>query len=429
MIGEELWNERFGSDPSLVGKPIRLDGAVVHRRRHRAARARHPARRAGDSLAGVGPDALLAERAVQRRSNYLYALGRLAPGATRQTAHAELVTLFDGIVAANPAAARRAGEGAVARRRRRCAACESRCCCCSAPCAWCCSSAATNVASLLLARAVQRRRELAIRSALGGSRRQLMRPVLEREPRDDDRRARARAGARVGGRSHDRRARGRSAAAARGPSRWTFASSRSPIALAALVAIVCGGLPAWRSAAVDPQDALRDGRGGGTSRAHHRVLRTLVVAEVALSLVLLVGAGLVLKGFAQLMSRDPGFDPEPILTLQDDDLARALSRWQLGAALPRARRSRRSTQIPGVDAAVIDHPHPVRQLGLELQHSIRGPAGRRPCVACRSPRTVSSTPEFFQVTKQRLDCRPLARTAGRRSPGIASSGASSTRRS
>src|SRR6202034_1388182 len=53
----------------------------------------------------------------------------------------------------------------------------------------------------------------------------------------------------------------------------------------------------------------------GASRAQHRALSALVIGEVALSLVLLIGASLVLRGFSTLVNRDPGFDPRPVLTL------------------------------------------------------------------------------------------------------------------
>jgi predicted permease len=172
------------------------------------------------------------------------------------------------------------------------------------------------------------------------------------------------------------------------------------IALAVLVALVCGGLPAWRSSAVDPQDALRDGRGGGTSRAHHRVLQSLVVAEVALSLMLLLGAGLVLKGFASLMGRDPGFDPEPILTLQTTISPQrypdgnTVQRF-LEPALEKVR------AIPGVEAAASISLIPYDNWGWNFNIRYEGQPGDDPT---RLPLTENrvATPEFFQVTKQKL---------------------------
>ena len=398
VIGEELWNERFGGDPSLVGKPIRLDGesftvvgiaprelGIPHGSQVIRSQVWIPMRFSPNELA-------------QRRSNYLYALGRLAPGATTQSAHAELVRIFDGIVAANPAvrgeqvrALSLVGEGVRSVRK---------------PLLLLFGAvgmvlliAATNVASLLLARSVQRRRELAVRSALGASRRQLMRPVLSESLVMTAiglllGLGLAWAGVRTIG----------TLAAARLPQLVGLSVDYRVIAfaivLAAVVALVCGGLPAWRSAAVDPQDALRDGRGGGTSRAHHRVLRTLVIAEVALSLILLIGAGLVLKGFTQLMARDPGFDPEPILTLQTTI---SPDRYPDGNTVQRFLEPalQKIREVPGVDNAAAISLIPYENWGWNFNIRYEGVPGDD---QTRLPMTENRviTPEFFQVTKQRL---------------------------
>ena len=398
VISEELWNERFGRDASLVGKSIRLDGeaytvvgitprelGIPHGAQVIRSEVWVPMRFAPNELA-------------QRRSNYLLALGRLAPAATLQSAHAELVRIFDGVVAAHPVlrgeqvrALSLVGEGVRSVRRPLLLLFGA---------VWMVLLiAATNVASLLLARAVQRRRELAIRSALGGNRGQLMRPVLSES-------LVMTAIGLIGGLA---------LAWAGVKTIGALASARLPqllglsvdfrviafaVALAAVVAIVCGGFPAWRSANVDPQDALRDGRGGGTSRAHHRVLRTLVIVEVALSLVLLVGAGLVLKGFSRLMSRDPGFDPEPILTLQ---ATISPERYPDGSSVHRFLEPaiEKIRAIPGVDAAASISLIPYDNWGWNFNIRYEGQPGtdqtRLPMVENRV-----ATPEFFAVTKQRL---------------------------
>ena len=398
VIGEELWNERFGSDPSVVGKPVRLSGEsyTVVGIAPRELGIPHGAQVIRSQV--WVPMRFTPNELSQRRSNYLLALGRLAPSATRETAHAELVRVFDGIVAANPSlrgeqvrALALVGEGVRSVRKPLLLLFGAVC--------MVLLIAATNVASLLLARAVQRRRELAIRSALGGSRRQLMRPVLSESLVMTIiglalGLALAWAGVRTIG----------SLAAARLPQlvglSVDFRVIAFAIALAAIVAIVCGGVPAWRSAAVDPQDALRDGRGGGTSRAHHRVLRSLVVAEVALSLVLLLGAGLVLKGFAQLVSRDPGFDPEPILTLQ---ATISPERYPDGSSVQRFLEPslEKIHAIPGVDAASSISLIPYDNWGWNFNIRYEGQPGDDPT---RLPITENRviTPEFFQVTKQRL---------------------------
>jgi putative ABC transport system permease protein len=398
VIGEDLWNARFGSDPSLVGKPIRLDGesftvvgiaprelGIPHGAQVIRAQVWVPMRFSPNEL-------------TQRRSNYLFALGRLAPGASTQSAHAELVRIFDGIATANPQlrgeqvrALSLVGEGVRTVRK---------------PLLLLFGAvgmvlfiAATNVASLLLARSVQRRRELAVRSALGGSRRQLMRPVLSESLVMTAiglllGLGLAWAGVRTIG----------ALAAVRLPQLIGLSVDYRVVAfaivLAAVVALVCGGLPAWRSAAVDPQDALRDGRSGGTSRAHHRVLRSLVVAEVALSLILLIGAGLVLKGFTRLIARDPGFDPDPILTLQTTI---SPDRYPDGNTVQRFLEPalQKIRELPGVDNAASITLIPYANWGWNFNIRYEGQPGDDPT---RLPITENRviTPEFFQVTKQRL---------------------------
>jgi predicted permease len=398
IIGEELWRERFGGDPAILDKPIRLDGqayAVVgvapqglgipHGSQVLRSQVWVPMRFSPDELS-------------QRRSNFLLALGRLAPGATLQSAHAELVRIFDGVVAANPIlrgeqvrALSLVGEGVRGVRKPLLLLFGAVC--------MVLLIAATNVASLLLARSVQRRRELAIRSALGGTRGQLMRPVLSESL------VMTAVGllaglllAWIGVRTIG------SLAAARLPQlaglSVDYRVIAFAVALAVLVAAVCGGLPAWRSSAVDPQDSLRDGRGGGTSRAHHRVLQTLVIAEVALSLMLLLGAGLVLKGFASLMGRDPGFDPEPILTLQTTI---SPQRYPDGNTVQRFLEPAidKIRAIPGVEAAGSISLIPYDNWGWNFNIRYEGQPGDDPTRLPMAENRVA-TPDFFQVTKQKL---------------------------
>jgi putative ABC transport system permease protein len=398
VIGEELWRERFGGDASLVGKTIRLDGqaymvvgiaprgmGIPHGSQVFRSQVWKPMRFTPDELS-------------QRRSSFLSVLGRLAPGATAQSAHAELVRIFDGVVAANPVlrgeqvrALALVGEGVRSVRTPLLLLFGAVC--------MVLLIAATNVASLLLARSVQRRRELAIRSALGGTRGQLMRPVLSESL------VMTAIGflagltlAWIGVRTIG------SVAAVRLPQlaglSVDYRVVAFALALAVIVAVACGGLPAWRSSAVDPQDSLRDGRGGGTSRAHHRVLRSLVVAEVSLSLVLLLGAGLVIKGFASLIGRDPGFDPNPILTLQTTI---SPQRYPDGNTVERFLEPalEKIRAIPGVDAAASISLIPYDNWGWNFNIRYEGQPGDDPTRLPMAENRVAS-PEFFNVTKQKL---------------------------
>ncbi|HJU64855.1 MAG TPA: ABC transporter permease [Gemmatimonadaceae bacterium] len=398
VMSEELWRERFGADPAVVGSTIRLDGephTVVGIAPRRLTVPHGPFVVRSELWV---PMRFSAEELGRRRSNYLLVMGRLARGASVETAQAELVRIFSGLVEAYP---QLRGEGVRVRPLQAEAQREVR-----TPLLLMLGAvvmvlliAATNVASLLLARGVQRRRENAVRTALGGSRAQVMRPVL----------IESLVLTAVG------LALGLVLAVAGVRTIGVLAARRLPqldglavdlrivalaVVLSVVVAVLCGALPAWRSASVDPQEALRGGRGGGASRTHHRSLSALVVAEVALSLVLLIGAGLTLKGFARLLREDPGFDPQRILTLAATvspggyPEGSAVRRF-LEPALERIR------QVPGVEAAAFITVMPYRNWGWNFNVRYEGQPGddptQRPLVENRV-----ITPEFFRVTGQRL---------------------------
>ncbi|HMF98773.1 MAG TPA: ABC transporter permease [Vicinamibacterales bacterium] len=171
--------------------------------------------------------------------------------------------------------------------------------------------ACANVANLLLARATARRRELAIRTALGATRHRVARQLLTESL------VLAIAGAALGlaiARSLDAVFVARIAdQLPRADQIHLDASVLGFTALVALGASFLFGLaPALRGARADLNDALKEGDRGNTSRQH--LLPALVVVEVALGLVLTVSAGLMIRTMSQLWSVNPGFDPQQVLT-------------------------------------------------------------------------------------------------------------------
>src|SRR5690606_29535744 len=174
--------------------------------------------------------------------------------------------------------------------------------------------ACANLANLLLARAGARRRELAVRAALGAGRGELARGVLTE----------ALVIALAGG------ALGVALAWLAVPLLMSLAPGIVPshaepgvnlqvvlVSLAASVATVLGfaAWPAWRAGRAHPGGALQEeGRAGAGGRDRARARAVLVVAEVALSLTLLVGAGLLIESLRQLGRIDPGVDLEHVLT-------------------------------------------------------------------------------------------------------------------
>jgi len=172
--------------------------------------------------------------------------------------------------------------------------------------------ACVNVANLSLVRSTQRARELAVRVALGASRGDLIRNSLAESSLI------ALAGTLAGFVL----------------SQWSteFALSRAPhlprggevatdavvfsfaIALCAVTTILFGSLPAWQSTRIDPLAALNAGSRGNTDTLRSgRIRSTLIAAEVALGVVLVVGSGLLLRSFHQVMNVPRGFDEHDVM--------------------------------------------------------------------------------------------------------------------
>ena len=176
--------------------------------------------------------------------------------------------------------------------------------------------ACANLANLLLVRAAGRRREFGVRMALGAARRTMLRQLL----------VESLALSAVGG------ALGLCLAVvlvnvakailpeAAGLPRLNEIAIHWPVAALALLLIagtgvVCGLAPALASMKADVLDALRDGgQGAGQGRSQHRLRSVLVMVEVALTMLLLVGSGLLLRSFAKMLATDPGFEAEHVLT-------------------------------------------------------------------------------------------------------------------
>lgn len=398
VLSDAFWRSHFGADPSVVGRTINVDGkpTTVVGIAPPDFRVPHGARVLKGDL--WTPIRFTPQQLSQRGNNMLFMLGRLAPGATIASAQSELRSLFAQLVAANPQlrsenlrVAQLGGENAQAVRKPLLLLLGA--------VAMVLLIAATNVAAMLLARGVERRREMAVRVALGAGRWHAMRPALVESLLITA------VGAAIGF--------GLAWIGVR--SIGALAASRLPqlaglhidarvvafgIALAIVVGIACGIVPAVRGASVDPQDALRGGRGAGGGREHHRAFRALVAGEIALSLVLLIGAGLVLKAFASLIGNDPGFETAHVLTM---DLTVASARYPDATSVRRFLEPAfdRIAALPGVESVGSISAMPYEVWGINSNIWYEGQAAteptRMPLVEFRY-----ATPGFFRVTGQRL---------------------------
>ncbi|HTI64145.1 MAG TPA: ABC transporter permease [Gemmatimonadaceae bacterium] len=398
VLSDEFWRSKFGADPGIVGRTVDIDGSPTTIVGVTLPRFRIP--HGGRVLSGDVwiPIRFTPKRLAQRGNNSLLMLGRLTRGATPASAQAELRGLFAGLVKQYPQlkgenlrVAPLVAEGAQAVRQPLLLLFGAVC--------MVLLIAATNVAALLLARGVHRQREMAVRTALGATRWHVMRPALVESMLIGV----------VGTLA------GFAVAIAGVKTIGALAAARMPqlagltidgrviafgIAVAVVVSLACGGAPAWRNAAIDPQDALRGGRGGGSGREHHRALRGLVVSEIALSLVLLIGAGLMLRAFAGLLGKDPGFETTHVLTL---DVTVASARYPNGTSVRRFLDPALDAvrRVPGVQSAGSINLLPYVDWGWNSNIRYEGmPADdptRMPLVEQRR-----ATPGFFAVTGQRL---------------------------
>ena len=236
--------------------------------------------------------------------------------------------------------------------------------------------ACVNVANLLLARSAARERELSMRTALGARRGRLVRQMLTESL----------ALAAAGGVA------GLAVAALCHRGLVALVGDRIPVPrleqvtldlpvvaftmiTALATGILFGLVPAFVSTSHAP-DALREGGRHGGGRRLHRVLSALVVAEVALSLVLLAGAGLLMRSFVKLQGVDPGFRADGVLTAGvplpqplRHRQGRQFFRRRAVAAVGAARRRARGRGLVPADAGIV-HRH-------ELLARRSGQAGRR----------------------------------------------------
>jgi putative ABC transport system permease protein len=179
--------------------------------------------------------------------------------------------------------------------------------------------ACANVANLMLARAAGRTKEIAVRLALGASRWHIMRQLLTESI----------ILAIIGGSAGILLALwGTDTMKAAMPGEtvryiigWKNIGINITVlgytlALSVLVGVIFGLAPAWQASKPDLNETLKEGGGKATASGHHRLRSILVVAEVALSLLLLVGAGLMMKSFWHILNTNPGFNGDNVLTMQ-----------------------------------------------------------------------------------------------------------------
>ena len=390
VLSDALWRRDFAADSSIVGKNILLGGENYLVVGIMPPGFQFPSR----STQLWTPLDLTQQQLTNRDEHFLQVLGRLKSGVTLGEAQADLSTIARRIEQQYPDIQTGRGVLLIPLQEEMVRFARPALLMLLAAVGFVLLIACTNVANLLLARAAARRREIAIRNALGAGRWRLIQQFLTESVLlfllggtlglivanwgvDALRAWASRLLPRVSEVGLD----------------WRVVGFT--LLLSFLTGIVFGLAPALQSSRTDVQAALKEGGNAGGTTQRNWVRSFLVVVEIASALVLLIGAGLLIKSFARLQQTDAGFKSDNVLTA--------------AVTLPTAKYStpqsktifyqevlEKVSALPGVESAGFVNLIPVQQAGYNGKFWVEGQGdygqGREPIAEYRA-----ATPDYFRT--------------------------------
>jgi predicted permease len=396
ILSHRLWRRRFGGNPAVVGKTLVMNGKPY-------------------LIAGVMPEEFLLDQRFELWTAWKFAgndasdrgarttcIARLRPGATVQQAKVESAAVLRDIASAD--AAKGWGVSVAPLAEQLTARVRGSLLVSLGAVAFVLLIACLNVANLLLARASGRSREIAVRAALGAGRLRVIRQMLTESV------LLALAGGALGLALGTW---GAKAIPALFPERMPVPRLDQTrldaqvfwftVALTIATGIVFGLIPALHATRGSLVDGLREGARGSSGGAGSRVRSVLVVAETALSLILLAGAGLMLRSFDRLMNVDPGFRGEQALTMRVP-LPTSIREPRQQAAYYE-RMLERLRVLPGVNSAGLISPLPLAGVdanGTFAREGRPAPPGERQMVKLRVVSTGYFRAMGLQLTHGRV---------------------------
>jgi predicted permease len=355
VLSYGLWREHFAGDPGVVGRTIALNSKKYTIVGVMPASFRFPFQTTQMWI----PLDMDGKSLRTRGSHWANAIGRLKPGVALETARADLKLIAARLEKTYPDSNDKVGAAAVALHDDLVADSRGSLLIMLSAVGLVLLIACGNVANLLLSRAVARQKEMAVRSALGAARARLLRQLLTESLLLSV----------SGGAMGLLVAWGVVALVSRAkilalPQFNIIQLNGEVLAFTFTLAVVTGVLfgliPALRTSRPDMHEELKGGAGSSISPGKRRrfTSNVLVVGEIALSLLLLISAGLLLKDLARLRNADIGVRPRGVFTaavrLPETQYKTAGQKFNFAQSL-----LEKSTRIPGVDAAAISHHLPL----------------------------------------------------------------------